>query len=203
VSVRRSIRMCDNGRIQTMKRLFPTCLTLLLVMGSLGNVFAAAFCPRMLGNNCCLTRTAGNLQEADSHQHLHGMAMSSMTHESMLMDGDDMQDMVMDDADVPPASHIDEATQLSSSEELVPASKVELPVDACTHCMGHSGVPNAPTSSVTVADQSNKYFDSVPPPVSRFLVRPSTTLAQIGLPREHAPPGARAPRYILINVFLI
>jgi hypothetical protein len=185
-----------------MKRFFPTSLALLLVMGSLGHVFAAAFCPRMLGRNCCLTATSRDSRSAQSHQDMHGMAMDSMANESMPMAGH-MQDMVMDDADVPPLSNIDDVTQLSNSEESVPSNKVELPTEACTHCMSHSGVPNAPISSVSVADQSNKDFGSLPLPLSRFLVRPSMTLAQIGLPREHAPPGTRAPRYILINVFLI
>ena len=185
-----------------MKRLFPGSLALLLVMGSLGHVFAAAFCPRMLGHNCCLTATSRDSRSAQSHQHMHGMAMDSMANESMPMAGD-MQDMVMDDANVPPRSSIDEASQLFTSEELVPTNKLELPVEVCTHCMSHSGVPNAPISSVSVADQSNKDVGSVPLAVSRFFVRPSMTLAQIGLPREHAPPGSSAPLHIVLNIFLI
>ena len=90
-------------------------------MGSLGHVFAAAFCPRMLGHDCCLTKTSSHQHPSQSNQHMHGMAMDAMANESMPMDGD-MQDMVMDDADVPPRSSIDEATQLSTSEELVPAN---------------------------------------------------------------------------------
>lgn len=186
-----------------MKRLFPSSLALLLVMGSLGHVLAAAFCPRMLGHDCCLAKTSSNLNPAQSHQHMHSMAMDGMTAESMSMDGDGMPDMVMDDGDVPPLSSIDDATKLSNSEELVPTNKLELPIGACTHCMSHSGVPNAPISSVSVADQSDKDFASVSMPVSRFLIRPSMTLAQIGLPRDHAPPATNGPRYILISVFLI
>jgi hypothetical protein len=131
------------------------------------------------------------------------MVMDSMTNESMPMDSDDMQGMMVDDAEVLPRSGIDEATQLTGSEELVPTNKLELPVEICTHCMSHSGVPNAPISSLSVADQSNKELGSVPLPVCKFLARPSITLAQIGLPGEHAPPGTDAPRHILINVFLI
>jgi len=134
---------------------------------------------------------------------MHGMVMDSMTHESMAMNRGDVQDTRTEDADVPPSSHIDEAAQLSTSEGLVPTNKLELPIEACTHCMSHSGVQNAPISSVSVLDQSNKDLGSVPLPVSRFLVRPSMTLAQIGLPREHAPPGSSAPRHILFSIFLI
>jgi hypothetical protein len=186
-----------------MKRFFPTSLALLLVMGSLGHVFAAAFCPRMLSHDCCLSTATRDLHSTKAHQHVHGMVMESMATESTAMDGNDMKDMVMDDADVPPLSNIQDAPQLSNSEELAPTNKLEPPIEACTHCMSHSGVANAPISSVSVADQSNKDFGSVPLPVSRFLVRPAMVFAQIGLPREHAPPGTSAPRHILMNVFLI
>ncbi len=73
-------------------------------MGSLGHVFAAAFCPRMLGHDCCLTKTASSEYSAQSHQHMHGMAMDSMANESMQMDGSNMEGMVMDDADLPASS---------------------------------------------------------------------------------------------------
>ena len=186
-----------------MKRLFPSSLALLLVIGSLGHVFAAAFCPRMLGHDCCLTAASRDSHAVKSHQHMHGMAMDSMTHEGMAMNSGDMQDMRTADADVPPSSHIDEAAQLSTSERLVPTNKLELPIDACTHCMSHSGVPNAPISTMSVPHQSNEDLGSVPLPISRFPARPSMTLAQIGLPREHAPPGSSVPRHILISIFLI
>lgn len=187
-----------------MKRFFPTGLALLLVMGSLGHVFAAAFCPRMLGHDCCLMKKSSQEPSSHSHQHLHSMAMDGMTDESMQMDGIDMRDMMMEDASVPPSSaDIDDVTLLSSSEELVPANRVQLPIEACTHCMTHSGAQNAPVSSASVPDQSNKDIGSVPLPVSRFLIQPPMPLAQIGLPREHAPPGSSAPRHILINVFLL
>jgi hypothetical protein len=187
-----------------MKPFFPTSLALLLVMGSLGHVLAAAFCPRMLGHDCCLTKKSSQEPSSQSHQHMHGMAMDGTTDESMQMDSVDMQDMIRDDASVQPSpAGIDKVTLLSSSEELVPANRLELPIEACTHCMTHSGAQNAPISSVSVPDQSNKDIGSVPLPVSRFLIRPPMALAQIGLPREHAPPGSSAPRHILINVFLI
>ena len=186
-----------------MKRLFPTSLALLLVMGSLGHVFAAAFCPRMLGHDCCLTTMASDPHSTRSHQRMHGMAMDAMADESMAMNGSDMPGMTMDDADVPPSTLAsDEIPVASTSEESVPANRVELPVDACIHCMSHSGIQNAPVSSVSVPDQSNKDLGSDLSPV-RFLAQPAMTVAQIGLPREHAPPVSSAPRYILISVFLI
>ena len=189
--------------LRQMQRFFPISIALLLVMCSLGHVFAAAFCPRMLGHDCCLAKTSGDLHSAQSHQHMHSMAMDSTSSESMEMNDGDMQDMVMDDTEVSPRSSIDEATQLSTSEEFVPANKLQLPIESCPHCMSHSGVPNAPVASVSVAEHSNKDLGAVPLPVARFLLRPSMAIAQIGLPREHAPPRTNAPRYILISAFLI
>ena len=186
-----------------MRRFFLTSLGLLLIMGTMGNVFAAAFCPRMLGHDCCLTKAASGPHSLQSHQHMQGMAMDAMADESMPMDAADMPGMTMDDADVPPATLAsDEIPVASTSEESVPANRVELPVDACIHCMSHSGIQNAPVSSVSVPDQSNKDLGSDLSPV-RFLAQPAMTVAQIGLPREHAPPVSSAPRYILISVFLI
>ena len=173
-------------------------------MGGLGNVFAAAFCPRMLGRDCCLTKTSSGPHSSLSHQHMQGMAMDPIADESMSINGSDMPGMVMDDAEVPPATVVSDELLLDfTSEELAPANKVDLPMDVCTHCVSHSGIQNAPVSSVSVPDQSNKDLGSVLLPASRFLAQPAMTLTQIGLPREHAPPGSSAPRYILINVFLI
>jgi hypothetical protein len=110
----------------------------------------------------------------------------------------------MDDADIPPRSLIsDEIPSASATEESTSANKVDLPIEACTHCMSHSGLQNAPISSVSPPEQSSKDPGSVLSPVSRFPAQPAMTLSQIGLPREHAPPGSTAPRYILISVFLI
>src|SRR6266542_4770801 len=103
-----------------MKRFFPASLALLLVIGSLGHVFAATFCPRMLGHDCCLAKTSADLHPAQSHQHMHTMAMDSMSSESMKMDDGDMRDMVSGDTEASPRSSIDEAAQHSTSEELVP-----------------------------------------------------------------------------------
>jgi hypothetical protein len=135
---------------------------------------------------------------------MHGMAMDGMATGSMQMDDSNTEDMVMDDADLPASADAwDDLTVLAGVEESVPASRLELPTDVCNHCLSHSGAQNAPVSSVSVPDQSKKDLASIPLPVSRFLTRPVTTPALIGLPREHAPPGNSAPRHILLNVFLI
>jgi 3-oxoacyl-[acyl-carrier-protein] synthase III len=196
-----------------MKRLFPTSLALLLVMASLGHVLAAAFCPRALGHECCFAKTASHTHSSSSSQ--VNKVVPDMQMDGMSMDGMNMDDVVM--ADTSSLDHraindttIDAATIDMSipfsppafSEDVV-ANKFDQPIESCAHCFGHSGVANAPVSSVSVSDHSGKEIGSVLLPGSRFNVRPAIALAQIGLPREHAPPGSSTPRHILINVFLI
>jgi hypothetical protein len=196
-----------------MKRLFPPGLALLLVMGSLGHVFAAAFCPRVLGKACCLAKTAVHTHDASSS------AMHSMSMDGMSMDGMTMHEMTMDktatDVMVGDGMAMDhmatsgggmDLTSTTSSpltEDYAWAGKVEQPVETCGHCLSHSGILNAPLSSVSVPDQSNRDLGSVLLPVSRFVVRSAMTVAPSGLPGEHGPPGSSAARHILISVFLI
>ena len=193
-----------------MKRLFPTVLALLLVMASFGHVLAAAFCPRVLGRECCFAKTTHHTHSASStpvsqaaaDMHMDGMPMDGMNMDDMTMGDESMDHNAMDDMVIDASTaNMSIPAPLGFVEEAV-ANTFGQPVGACAHCLGHSGIVNAPISSVSVPDQSNK-DGSVPLPVSRFLTRPAKTLALIGLPGEHAPPGNSAPRHILISVFLI
>jgi hypothetical protein len=182
-----------------MKQLFPTSLALLLVMSSLGHVFAAALCPHAFGSDCCFAKAPG---------HTHALP-SGYENTAMHAPMDGMHGMAMDGMAMDRTGTDDSAMKSMSATSYLPvadddaiANKVEQPIETCTHCLSHSGILNAPLSSISVLNQSNKDLGSVQLPLSR-LVRALTTLAQIGLPKEHAPPGSSAPRYILINVFLI
>lgn len=187
-----------------MKRFLPTTLALLLVMGSLGHVFAAMFCPRMSGHDCCLKVARHESHRAGIHEHMHGMDMDGMS-EASAMDGREMPDMPNIVADVANRdSHAtEEMPQMATASGFVLANKLGPPEEACSHCLGHLGFPNAPITSASGADQTNKGFRVVTSSVSKFLVGPSLTLERIGLPEEHAPPVALVPRYVLINLFLI
>lgn len=186
-------------------------------MASFGHVLAAVFCPRALGRQCCFAKTghhANSLSSIHVNHAAAGIRMDGMPMADMNMAGMDMDGMAMGDTSIDHNAMddivIDTATvdksiqssRLAFGDEIV-ANKLDQPVESCQHCLGHSGIVNAPISSVSVPDQSNKDVGSVPLHVARFLARPAMTLAQIGLPRDHAPPGSGAPRHILINVFLI
>ena len=195
-----------------MKRLFPTSLALLLVMASLGHVLAAAFCPRALGHECCFAKTAHHTRSSSSsHENMpvhdmnmEGMSMDSMNMGDMPMDATSMDRMGMNDMEIDAAT-VDLSLLFSTpafTEQTV-ANKLDQPVESCAHCLGHSGIANAPVSFVGLSHQSGKEIGPVLLPVPGSLIRPAVALAQILLPREHAPPGMSAPRHILISVFLI
>jgi len=173
-------------------RPFLIVLAFLLTISSVGHVFAAAFCPRMQGRECCLAKRLARTEN------------SSCTHEDRTMKGMPMDHTVMhgthdmskmDDMSPPPSTNSVYAGTLDDA--------LEQPLEPCPHCLSHSGFANAPVSSMNVPDESRKAVDSVPLPTFRFLVPPVITLASGRLPREHAPPGMSAPRNILNSVFLI
>jgi hypothetical protein len=186
-----------------MKRLFPINLALLLVISSLGHAFAAAFCPHAFGRECCFAKAHSHTHALPSSHEITATPMDEM--HGMHMDDMAMDGMVMPDSetDCSKMKGMSAISYLTVAEDNSLANKVERPMETCSHCLSRSGIFNAPISFVNVPDQSNKDFGSVPLPVSRFLVPAAATLAQIGPPRDHAPPGRSAPRYILINVFLI
>jgi hypothetical protein len=190
-----------------MKRFLLFNLALLLIMSSFGHVFAAAFCPRASGHKCCFAKTVTHTHSSSScHESMdmHDMHLDAMNMKDMAMADASMDHLAMNDM-VIGAVTIDISAPVSPpgfSDQVV-ANGFDQPIESCAHCVSHSGVANGPVSFVSASGQSGKDvgFDLVP--VSRFLVRPPLTIAQGGLPREHAPPGTNAPRHILISVFLI
>ena len=176
---------------------FLIVLACLLTISSVGHVFAAAFCPRMQGRECCLAKTLAhteNSSRTDEDKAMKGMPMDHMvmhgTHDMSKMD-----DMVTDDISPPPST--DNVYAGTLDDEL------EQPLEPCPHCLSHSGFANAPVSSMNVPDESRKAVASVPLPTFRFLAPPVVTSASSRLPGEHAPPGTSALQNILNSVFLI
>lgn len=195
-----------------MKRLLLSSLALLLVMGSVGRVFAVAFCPRASGHECCFAQTVSPTPSSSSNH--ENMAVHHMHMDGMSMDGMGMDDMTTPDASMDHAAMCDTTMGAAIADMSKPfcppvpnreivANKFDPPLESCAHCVGHSGVPNAPVSFVSASGHSGKDVGFVRLPVSRFLVGSPLTLAQVGLPRVHSPPSTSVPRNILISVFLI
>jgi hypothetical protein len=171
-------------------------------MSSVGHVFAAAFCPRMQGRECCLAKTVRYAPE------------SSCIHEDTAIDGAPMDDMIMHGMhdmstmdgmvmDETPTNDLSAPFSTRSFYAATLNDPLQQPVQPCPHCLSHSGLLNAPVSSVKAPDESRKAVDTAPLPASTFLTPSVITVPSNGLPEEHAPPGTSAPRHILNNVFLI
>ena len=206
-----------------MKRLFPTSLVMLLITASFGHVLAAALCPRSLGRDCCLAMTtqhhhdsfSGHENVAPHDTHMNGMAMGDVNMDAMSMEMDGMAmgeavDAKSMDRMSMNETTLDNATVDSSVSftllNSTPADVVnsfDQPVEVCSHCLGHTGIVNAPVPFAGVSDPSGRDSGPIILPVAKFPVRLGINLAQVGLPREHAPPENSAPRYVLISVFLI
>ena len=200
-----------------MKRLLQASLPVLLILSSLGNVFAAAFCPRGLGRECCLARNSQRERP-------------SFKAEALTEPGLPMADMATPDMAGHCASHSEMATtaEPETTVELTagqsgatgfaasfvppaPAARLgvavsieqfDQPSQSCAHCFSHSGPYSLPLTSVSAADQQGKEIGPVSLPVSKFPLAP-TVLTHKDLPRDHAPPGSTLPRYLVVNVFLI
>jgi hypothetical protein len=157
-------------------------------MSSLGHVFAATFCPHGQGRECCLAQTA-------NHKHISGCVHETMAMKDMVMDDVSMND-ARDEVAVP------NATLLSAgADNDLAADRLDQPIESCAHCLTHSGLANSPVSFVIVTDQSYRAVSPLAAPALRFA--PPTALARVGLPSPHGPPGSRASRHLLMNVFLI
>jgi hypothetical protein len=191
-----------------MKRLLPTGLGLLLMVSSLGHVFAAAFCPRGLGHECCVAETQNHTRHSFSpHEDMsmHGMSMDGMPMDKSAMNCSSMDPAATNEGMTKDMTSADMSTpflQPVVDEEAV-AKAFEQSVELCAHCLIYSDPLNAPVPFVSIPDQSGKAVWSILLPVSRCLIRPAIALAQIGLARGNTPLGTRASRHILISVFLI
>jgi len=135
--------------------------------------------------------------------HVDDVSMDGMNMSDVKMADTSMDHLAMNDRTIGAATVDMSTSSLPAFSEPGVANKLDQPFESCAHCVSHSGVASAPVSFVSVSVQSGKDVGPVLLPVSRFLVRPPLTLAQVGIPKEHAPPGTSAPRHILISVFLI
>ncbi len=191
--------MCNNEiHSKQMRRILLTSLASLLVTSSLGHVFAAAFCPRSMDGGCCLAKI-DRTHASSIHQHraAHCSAMSAAVMDVGSMDRMPLHEMAMGDA-----ATVDTSSRLTPTiVKNTIGNRFEQPIEPCRHCLAHSGIVNAPVSIVSV--QSGREIDSGLLPIPGFLVRPAIAIAQIGLPREHAPPDSTALRHILNSVFLL
>jgi hypothetical protein len=193
-----------------MKRLFATSLAFVLVMSTLGNAFASACCPGGRGRDCCLkksfTHTHHSTAELPATQRLSERRM--MVHCShsepeqhtkavtpMRMEG-------REGATAVPANHAAEPAPRNESEPAAEA-KFDQPLQSCSHCFSHSGLSGFPIASAAAGEPGSKETSFAPIPVARILFDALGTFGNRNVLSDHAPPGSRLPRFLLIHVLLI
>src|SRR5258708_37042488 len=109
---------------------FTSSLLLAFVAGALGNVLAAAFCPRAgSGRACCLRHNSHSAQSRENHRNHH-------------IDMGQMADMPME----MPAEPIKETSPQKQSGPLVEnrvtaATALDQACETCSNCLNHSQLP--------------------------------------------------------------
>ena len=92
-------------------------------------------------------------------------------------------------------------TQMSPVATEDKAGALERPLASC--CMSRPEVPPAAVILSRGAEQSKQDLGVLLKPALKVQAPLSSSFAQPITSRQHAPPGASTPRYVLISVFLI
>jgi hypothetical protein len=166
-----------------MRRFLLIASVLMLFVSGWGHVLAAALCPHVKAEHSCCPA-----QKQEAARHDHGLSAS---HEAMPMDGMEGMDMQT------PATPVAETPTVGGD-----ANSLGQPVEDCVHCMGHSQLPTPPVA-VGTADQSSRSAELAAPPATSLVTPPIPALTALVTSRPHGPPGASAPRHVLINIFRI
>ena len=192
-----------------MKSFLISSLALLLAMSSLGHLFAAALCPRASGRECCLAKTSSHKHDSSSSRDntprhcTHGKSMAmSMGH--MLVANGSIDHRTTNGAEIAAAIFDGFIPAFRrASIQAAGGNEFDQPVESCAYCLGRARIVIGLVSFAGVPDKSGRdrgyALSRVPNLHNRFAI----ALAQIGLPKEHAPPCMSAPLRIFISVFLI
>lgn len=81
------------------------------------------------------------------------------------------------------------------------AGSLGSPLVSC--CASRPEAPPAPAVASRGAEQSKQNLGALLKPAVKVIVPPAPSFAPAVTSRQHAPPGAAAPRHVLIQVFLI
>jgi hypothetical protein len=209
-----------------MKRVLLSFLAFLLIVSSIGQVFAAALCARPLAGECCLTGSALHKHNSVTPPH---HIKSNIARHSMAIEGMAMGEVAGNDSAtgataveaIPPCHEaMDEDGVAAKQDSVVSATPITAtrasaaapsrdvhavrmyrPLAECRHCLSHSRT--APLFTLCVPNQSNKDQGAALSPIPEIPIRPRLTVVQRRLRSEQTPPGLGTRRYLLINVLLI
>lgn len=97
-----------------------------------------------------------------------------------------------------------EGMDMSAASAEADINSVGQPAGVCAHCMSHSDLPAKAVAAVSTVEQSRRDLSAGNPALAQRKPLSSTALfAPLLSSRPHAPPGTRAPRYLLISALLI
>jgi hypothetical protein len=154
-----------------------------LMLSGWGGLLGAAFCPHAAARAGAVASVAESMSMADDHACCHADAKGSDKHCSNSSHG------AMDGMEATPATE-------PSPQALAP------PAASCSHCIGHSSLPAAPTKAGEATQHrpdahrlALKEVKHIAPPVVRFV----STIA----PTQGAPPGPAARKHLLLSIFVI
>ena len=143
-----------------------------LFIGIIFVLFVSGWC-RVLAATLCL-------HAVQNHSCCHALMTGSGSHEAM----GDMQMM--------PVAPSPEAG----------TSSLGKPVEACAHCIGHSGLPATPIVA-REANQAKRILDVDAPPALMPLAPSVPSFIPAISSGEGSPPGVSVSRHVLISVFRI
>jgi hypothetical protein len=171
-----------------MRRLVScTGITLLaLLVSGWGSMLAAALCPHAGAN------LLPQAVMAEEHSACHTKTEQAEEHHS-----DSRRSSVE-------AAHGTAAKQMPALRLHADKSNIAaltLPAGACTHCVGQNDLPSTPASVQELTLQKRDAAGIVAQ-ATKLISLPSVFTAQF-TPTQHAPPGHKGSRHILLSVFLI
>lgn len=166
----------------TMRRLLQISIVLVLVLGGVQSVLAAALCPHMQHRDASASQNRAASEHSSSDMKGHCATTPNET-----------PDQQHETATSPEAGTLDAALSLGATYQDGGTN--------CTHCMGRSERSSAPLSEGAM-NRQNADAGVEAPRVLPALTLPFSPFVKEIIPHEVGPPNS-VQRHILISVFLI
>lgn len=164
--------------------LSASILSLALVTGAVGILFATAFCPSFErpGATCHARVIHSQGSHSDTTHEMHGREVSHAVTFSRR------------------ATHTGREWADLLSQAYVSGKRAEQPLDTCSHCLSHSKGPQK-TVALRQAD-TFRSFGVDEPEVLTEISGAFLTLREVNA-REHSPPTSSTPLHVRLNIYRI
>jgi hypothetical protein len=178
----------------TKRSIIITVVVLALVQGTLGNIVAAAFCPRFAsGHECPMHMQLDPLSAHDNSNHSIKLESQENAGSQETTTMHSCHSGSASDAEVP-------ATTTTDRQQESNPAVMGYADEACSHCISHSQT-NPGRYSATSGDPTSSSVETELPLIALDNfdfsgARPLRTL-------DHGPPGQLSARLALLNTFRI